>query len=365
MPWDAVYPVSDETRKFLETLPPLPCERLLDLGAGTGVAALEAARYAGRTWAFDITERAAHFTEFNRLLNGIENLTAARGDLYEPAGAMDFDRIVAHPPYVPAGAASYAYRDGGEDGEQVLRRIVEGLPHHLARGGRFYGYGMASDREGEFLEQRIRRWLGKSAAEFDILLVAAATVTPDNVSSPLDPAERRHWDEVFEACKVKYLFHGSIVIERHGAPRVPYTVRTQKGPESGWRETEWLRNWMAASAQESIVPAVLDSRPRLSAALAVHLVHRVRDGALALDECSMSAEYPFDGRAVCHPWMVQMVSRCDGQATGRDLFTRCRTEGILPPDYPETAFARVLCGMISGGFVEIAAFPLPRPANPV
>jgi SAM-dependent methyltransferase len=365
MPWDAVYPVSGETRRFLETLPPIPCERLLDLGTGTGVAALEASRYAGHAWAFDITARAARFAEFNRLLNGIENVTVGHGDLYLPAAGMDFDRIVAHPPYVPAGAASYAYRDGGEDGEQVTRRIVEGLPRHLAPGGRFYGYAMASDREGEFFEQRIRRWLGKAAAEFDVLLIAHATVTPDHVSSPLDPAERQHWDEVFKAHRVRYLFHGSIIIERHANTRLPYTVRTQKGPESGWRESEWLRDWMAAAAQDSIVPAVLDSRPRLSSALEVQLVHRVREGALALDECTMTAEYPLDSRAVCHSWMVQMISRCDGRTTGRDLLARCRSDAIIPPDYPEAAFARVLCGMISGGFLEIDLFPLPRRTNPV
>ena len=57
---DVVYPVSEQTLRFLESLPPLPCARLLDLGTGTGIAALHAAaEYAGHAWATDITGRSA------------------------------------------------------------------------------------------------------------------------------------------------------------------------------------------------------------------------------------------------------------------------------------------------------------------
>ena len=157
---DMVYPVRDQTLAFLDTLPEIPCRRLLDLGSGTGVAALVAARYADHAWALDITERAAQFARFNQALNGVENVTVARGDLYAPVAGLRFDRIVAHPPYVPVSRATFVFRDGGQDGEQVLRRIVEGLPEFLEPGGRFYGFAVASDREGEPLEARVRKWLG-------------------------------------------------------------------------------------------------------------------------------------------------------------------------------------------------------------
>ena len=361
---DAVYPVSEQTRFFLETLPPDACERLLDIGAGTGIAALAAAAgYAGHAWAFDIAPRATAFAEFNRRLNGLDNVTAACGALYEPAAGQVFDRIVAHPPYVPVGEATYIFRDGGEDGEQVTRGIIEGLPRYLAPGGRFYGFCMASDREGEFFEQRIRRWLGDASAEFDVLLVAWATVTPDSINSPLSTEERQHWARIYEACRVKYLFHGSIVVERHAAPRPPFTVRTLKGPQSGWRETEWLRRWMAAASGGDVERLVLASRPALSSRVELRVTHRVRNERLVPEECTLLTTYPFDTECVCQPWIAQVVSGCDGRVTGWDHFANCLRQKVLRPECAPADFARVLCGMVSGGFLELPEFPLPLAAE--
>src|SRR5215207_4107444 len=124
---DAVYPaITKNTRHFLSSLPSTPCERFLELCAGTGIAALLATRYATQTWAVDITERATHFARFNAALNGIDTCTAVQGDLYDPVRGRCFDRIVAHPPYMPSLEQKYIFRDGGEDGEQITRRIIAG-----------------------------------------------------------------------------------------------------------------------------------------------------------------------------------------------------------------------------------------------
>ncbi len=111
---DAVYPaITKNTRHFLASLPPTPCDTFLELCAGTGIAALLASRYARRTWATDITERATRFAGFNAVLNGIGNCTAVRSDLYAAVAGERFDRIVAHPPYMPSLQQKYIFRDGG------------------------------------------------------------------------------------------------------------------------------------------------------------------------------------------------------------------------------------------------------------
>jgi methylase of polypeptide subunit release factors len=85
--------------------------------------------------------------EFNRLLNGLNNLTTIQGDLYERLGDLTFDHIVAHPPYMPVLIRAQIFYDRGSDGEQVTRRIVMGLPRYLRPGGCFYCLAQGSDRD--------------------------------------------------------------------------------------------------------------------------------------------------------------------------------------------------------------------------
>src|ERR1700688_2432957 len=100
-------------------------------------------------------------------LNRILNRTAAEGALYEPAGDLTFDRIVAHPPYVPVYRPQLIFDSGGQDGEQIVRRIIEGLPRYLRPGGQFFALTMGTDRERLF-ERRLRDWLGEAEGEFDV-----------------------------------------------------------------------------------------------------------------------------------------------------------------------------------------------------
>ncbi len=132
-PVDTVYPaVLDNTLKFADWLPMEPCEALLDIGTGTGVAALMTAPIARQVWATDIAARSVHFADFNCRLAGFDNVRVAKGDLYAPVEGLTFDRIVTHPPYVPARKSKFIFREGGEDGEQIIRAIIEGLPHAIS-----------------------------------------------------------------------------------------------------------------------------------------------------------------------------------------------------------------------------------------
>src|SRR6185503_16771380 len=180
MPEDVVYPaILENTQQFLNIIPTDPCGTFFDLGAGTGIAGLFAAKnFAAHAWTSDITARSAHFCEFNRRLNGLQNATVVQGDMYEPVAGLEFDRIVTHPPYVPVSRPTHVFRDGGDDGELILRRAIEGLPRHLAPRGRFYAQTLISDREDDSTEDRIRRWLGPEQRHFDLALITETSRAP-------------------------------------------------------------------------------------------------------------------------------------------------------------------------------------------
>ncbi|MDP9113759.1 MAG: class I SAM-dependent methyltransferase, partial [Acidobacteriota bacterium] len=293
-PDDFVYPAMiPNTALFLDLIPPGPCDAFLDLCAGTGIAALVAARDgAAHAYSYDITERSTVFAEFNRRLNAVANFTAAQGDLYEPAGDLTFDRIVAHPPYVPVYRPQLIFDSGGQDGEQIVRRIIEGLPRHLRPGGRFYGLTMGSDRSLPF-EQRLREWLGPAAKEFDVAFVQRITRTPrewaaESVIAKKGPvSDIADWRAFFENLHVQALVYGFLMIQRRAQPRPGFTVRRQTGPRTGPAEHAWLFDWETAVVSHELTSHestphestwILDLRPRSVPGIRLRVDHSLENG---------------------------------------------------------------------------------------
>jgi methylase of polypeptide subunit release factors len=365
---DAVYPaITRNTRHFLASLPTSPCDNFLELCAGTGIAALLAARYAGQTWAADITERSTWFARFNAALNGISNCAAVQGDLYQPVTGQVFDRIVAHPPYMPSLEQKYIFRDGGEDGEQITRRIIAGLPEHLSPGGRFYCTCMLTDRRTGRAEERIRAMLGARADEFDVVVVTFQTFQPTEYyfrlalagRATLDEVGKRH--EIFGRLEVEQLVYCSVVIQRAAAARPAFTVRRQAGPTTGASEIEWLLSWESSMTQNRAVEGLLEACPDASPHTRLRLTQVLRADAWVADECVLTTTTPFALEAKCPPWTAGLVARCDGRRTTREHLQRLKQDGDVPSDAPETEFVKLIRSLIAGGFLQVADPLSPAP----
>jgi len=109
--------------------------RVLDVGTGSGVQALLAARHASHVVATDINPRALVFTELNAALNGFTNVEVRLGSLFEAVGGERFDLITCNPPYVVSPESRWAYRDSGLRGDEISRRVLLTAADHLAEGG--------------------------------------------------------------------------------------------------------------------------------------------------------------------------------------------------------------------------------------
>jgi SAM-dependent methyltransferase len=365
LPADVVYPaVVENTRDFVAGIPDTPCDALLDLGTGTGIAALVGARYARHAWGTDIIARPVRFAEFNRRLNGLDNMTTLQGDLYEPVEGLTFDRIVTHPPYVPARKTGLIFRDGGEDGEQIIRRVIEGLPRMLRPGGRLYSLHMASDREGEPYEQRIRKWLGPRSAEFDVVVIAMQIHEPrDFLSRQLnvikrEPGDVSFWMEMWEANKTEFLVYSWVLVRRHDGGRPPVTARAQAGKDYRPRHREWLLDFESEAASPGGTAMLLASKPVLSPHCELVVLNRVRDGHFNAEEFQTRTHQPFDNSARVEGWVAELIAECDGTRTGQEHFDRRVAQGVLPADASVAEFASVLRWLISNGILRLPERPL-------
>jgi SAM-dependent methyltransferase len=371
-PEDIVYPaITKNTYRFLSMLPAGPCERFLELCSGTGAAAFAAAsRYAARAWAVDITERSTRFAEFNRLLNGLDNVTVLQGDLYAPVADVIFDRIVAHPPYVPALSRKWIFQDAGAEGEDITRSIVAGLPRHLSPGGRLYCLALGADVAGEPFERRLRGWLGEDEGQFDCLLAVVETHTPEEIASqPLMRGEIAHAEfvarrEAFSSAGIERFVYGLMVLERHAAPgRPPFTVRRQLGPRTGSAEFEWAMRWEAFAASPDSAARLLEARPKISRTLELQVIHRHSEGDLAPASFTLQAGHPFNMECRIEPWTASLLPACDGVRTCRELHQLCLERAWIPPHVQPEEFARFLATLVSGGFIEIEGFTKRRRAR--
>jgi release factor glutamine methyltransferase len=107
---------------------------VLDMGTGSGVCALFAARYARRVIAVDINAAAVRCATINACLNHLEQRIEVRhGDLFAPVRGERFDLIVFNPPFlraVPRNDRDRAWRS-----IDIAERFAAELGEHLKPGG--------------------------------------------------------------------------------------------------------------------------------------------------------------------------------------------------------------------------------------
>jgi release factor glutamine methyltransferase len=122
--------------------------RVLDVGTGSGAIALALAheRPEALVTATDISSAALQIARENAdQLQVGERLRVLEGDLFGPVENEQFDLIVSNPPYL-AKSSPKAFPPeldhepevalfGGDDGYEVLRRLVAGVFEMLAPGG--------------------------------------------------------------------------------------------------------------------------------------------------------------------------------------------------------------------------------------
>jgi SAM-dependent methyltransferase len=368
-PADVVFPaVSSNTVDFLAGLPATPCDALLDLGSGTGVAAMLARiRGARHAWAVDITARATRMAEFNLRLNGIDGVTALEGDLFEPVRGMTFDRIVTHPPYMPASENFVIFRDSGEDGEHLTRRIMAGLPEFLRPGGRCYWRGMATDRVDAPLEQRVRDMLGPANDQFDIALIATLTMNAAPfwarilARGELTAAGYEDRMRLFNGLGIENTVIGSMVIRRHTEQRPPITVRRllARGGTIHPAFADWLFHWEELRRADGFHERLLQTKPSISPYAEIQLSHRASQGQLRAELCTAITTWPFLDSFDGPPSLALLFGRTDGSRTLAELRNELAAAGAVLGREPLEEFLDRVTRLIGGCILELEEIPLP------
>ena len=167
---------------------PLAVESVLDLCTGSGCLAILASRnFPNATIdAVDISKDALAVAARNVDDYGLEQrLTLHRGDLFKPVGNARYDLIISNPPYVDAEGMAGLPRecraepklafDGGADGLDIVRRILDEAASHLTpQGGLLCEIGRCRPQLEAAYPQLPLLWLDTEDSQAEVFWIAAA-----------------------------------------------------------------------------------------------------------------------------------------------------------------------------------------------
>jgi len=161
---------------------------VLDLCTGSGCLAILAARHFpnAEVDAVDVSKDALAVAARNVADHGLQGqIELYRGDLFEPIGDKRYDLIICNPPYVDeAGMASLPPEcraeprvafDGGADGLDVVRRILDAASKHLnASGGLLCEVGRGRDNLEAACPRLPLLWLDTEDSEGEVFWATAS-----------------------------------------------------------------------------------------------------------------------------------------------------------------------------------------------
>jgi ribosomal protein L3 glutamine methyltransferase len=167
---------------------PAEVESVLDLCTGSGCLAVLASRHFTNAQidAVDISKDAIEVAARNIAEHGLEDSVALyRGDLFGPLGAKRYDLIISNPPYVDAAGMAALPRecraepklalDGGPDGLDIIRRILDEAGAHLTpRGGLLCEIGRGRQNLEAAYPQLPLLWLDTEDSQAEVFWIGAA-----------------------------------------------------------------------------------------------------------------------------------------------------------------------------------------------
>jgi SAM-dependent methyltransferase len=225
---DHVMGVSGSTLNVSQAMIHSPARLTLDLGTGCGYLALLAAAFSQRVLATDLNRRAVEMAQFNTLLNHLTNVESVAGDLFEPVGDLQFDRILSNPPFVVSPEHTVLFRDSGLQRDEITERIVRRIPAHLAEGGFAQVRCNWARISGQDWLERLTGWLSGSGCDAWIIhshtdstdVYANNWLRQDEVTDRGRFVEQfNRWMAYYDQQQIEAIDSGLITLRRRAAGR--------------------------------------------------------------------------------------------------------------------------------------------------
>jgi release factor glutamine methyltransferase len=110
-------------------------DNALDMGTGSGILALELAKYVKNVVAVDINKKV--IMELNKITKNsrIKNIKVVNSNIFSKVSGK-FDLIVFNPPYIPTDKIEFIDLDGGKNGAEIIEKFLKDAGKYLKEKGK-------------------------------------------------------------------------------------------------------------------------------------------------------------------------------------------------------------------------------------
>ena len=264
-PWaEQVYWLGADSYTLAYCTPRQQRARALDICTGSGIHAVLAAAHCQQSLGLDINPRALEFSRLNARLNGLEAESPASdrlpgrvqfkaSDCYQAVEGQEFDLITLNPPFVPTpDQVPELYRTGGETGESVTRRVMDGLPRFLRPGGLFSMSTEAPRRGSESPLDRMKGWMGQNwgmvglyKQDFAIEDYILGHILGSDVDSSQRDQEFQRWLDTYRAAGITSMVSAQFYA-LHLPAGTPGFSWERDYPHPLSDQSSFLQDWLAA-----------------------------------------------------------------------------------------------------------------------
>jgi len=332
----------------------------LDLGTGSGILSLAAARHSDQVVATDITERAQLFARFNALFNGVDNIEVLVGDCFAPVAGRTFDLILSNPPFFITPQTDFVFCENDMELDGLCRRLVKEAPAHLNEGGYLQMLCEWAQIEGQKWEDRVAEWLEGTGCD--------AWVMKGLTQVPAEYAQHRIKEIMQEPEKDAELFHGYmnyyhqrgveaihdgllVLRKRTGVNwvRIEEVPKTPTGELGDLILSTFAAHDLLQSLEDDA--ALLATHPRLTPSVRLEQICIQGGGQWRAESLTLRLTTGFPFHLTVQPLVAEFLATCDGSRTASEAIQAFAAQVNAPSDQVERECIAMIRKLIERGFM--------------
>jgi methylase of polypeptide subunit release factors len=332
----------------------------LDLGTGSGILSLGAARHSDTVIATDITERAALFARFNARLNGVENIEVLVGDLFEPVAGRTFDLILSNPPFFITPQTDFVFCENPMELDGLCRQLVKEAPAHLNEGGFLQMLCEWAQIEGQPWEERVAEWI--EGIGCDAWVMKGLTQDPaeyaqhrirEVMQDPATDAELyQGYMNYYRQRGVEAIHDGLIVLRRRTGNnwvRIEEVPKTPTGDLGDLILSTFAAHDLLQAMEDD--DALLAIHPKLAPGVRLEQICVQGDGQWRAESLTLRLITGFPFHMAMQPLVAEFLATCDGSRTAEEAVQSLAESVKAPMEQVRRECIAMIRKLVERGFI--------------